>query len=127
MSAMDGGRKRLERAKQIARDIVTALDGNQRAAIAVVDRELDYRSHLTISPRELLDAIDSVEATDFPFQINALDALAQEGLFARKTLRGEAHERTAPEVVRDGDLVGTPERHELGERHLDDVADDLEN
>lgn len=83
MSAGEGGKSRLEQARETAREIVTALNGNQRAAVASVARELEYRSHLTASPRELLDATDAVPESDFPFDARALEGLGQDAQWAR--------------------------------------------
>ncbi|HRQ87412.1 MAG TPA: VWA domain-containing protein [Bacteroidia bacterium] len=80
MSAKDGGRSRLDEAKRVAREIVAAMDGNQRAAVAAAGRELRFLTHLGGGPRELAEAIDRVEATVFPFDpasLRGLDAEAQ--------------------------------------------------
>lgn len=73
MSADD----RLEDAKKTANEIVIALNGNQRAAVASAAREIAFRSHLSNSPRELIDAIDGIEASDFPFDPAVLKALGE--------------------------------------------------
>ena len=83
MSARDGGGgTRLDRAKQIAADIISALDGSQRAALATVGRQLTYRSHLTDNPRELLDAVATIEASDDAFRSETLASAGAEGSLA---------------------------------------------
>ncbi|MCP5551831.1 MAG: BatA domain-containing protein [Akkermansiaceae bacterium] len=78
----EGGATRLAQAKEAAREIVTALNGNQRAAVAAVGRELEFRSHLSLSPRELLDAIGGVDESDYPFDARALEALGNDAHWA---------------------------------------------
>jgi hypothetical protein len=63
---------RMERAKYVAREIVEGLNGNQRGAVATVDRRLSYRSHLTENPRELVDAIDAIEPSAAALDLSAL-------------------------------------------------------
>jgi hypothetical protein len=60
MDARDGYSTRLDLAKKLASDIVRGLNGNQRAAVATVATRLDYRSHLTDNPRDLLEAIETI-------------------------------------------------------------------
>ncbi len=72
MQATDGNSTRLERAKDRAADIVRALDGVQRAAVATVAHELRYESHLTDNPRELLAAVQRIQPTAERFRIEAL-------------------------------------------------------
>jgi hypothetical protein len=79
MSADGGsptGETRLELAKETASDIVLALNGTQRAAVASIGREVMFHSHLSEQPRELLDAIDDVAATVFDLRVEALEKLA---------------------------------------------------
>ena len=73
MNASDGGSTRLEKAKSVAADIVRALNGSQRCSIATVSNETVYRSNLTDNPRNLLEAIDSIEPTPLPFRASVLD------------------------------------------------------
>src|SRR5690606_36968421 len=61
MSAKEGSGTRLDLARETAREIVAALNGNQRAAVASIARELNFRSHLSESPRELSDAIEGID------------------------------------------------------------------
>jgi len=72
MSAHEGRQSRLEQAKKIASDVVQGLNGNQRAAVATAGEQLRYRSHLTDNPRELLEAIESVEPSVETLAIAAL-------------------------------------------------------
>ena len=75
MSAMDGGKSRLERARDAAADIIRGLDGTQRAAIASVAQTISYHSHLSDSPRDLMDAVAEVGETDLPFDPSSLHSL----------------------------------------------------
>jgi hypothetical protein len=81
MSADGGtptGETRLELAKETASDIVLALNGTQRAAVASIGREVMFHSHLSEQPRELLDAIEEVGPTVFDLQVDALEKLASD-------------------------------------------------
>ncbi len=64
MQAMAGGRSQLERARQEAADLVKALNGTRQAAVAALDSRLTFHSHLSTHPRQLLEAIDSIRASD---------------------------------------------------------------
>ncbi|MCF6312024.1 MAG: VWA domain-containing protein [Verrucomicrobiales bacterium] len=70
------GTSRLELAKSKASDLVIALGGNQRAAIAGISRDLTYHSHFSGSPRALTDAIDGIQQSNFPFDIKAISSLS---------------------------------------------------
>lgn len=72
MAARDGGTSRIEMAKQAAAEIVEGLNGTQRAAVATIADKLVYRSHLTDNPRELLDAVRSVAASNRELRLDAL-------------------------------------------------------
>ncbi len=75
MSAQEGSTSRLDRALGEARRIVQALDGVQRAAIAAVASEIRFVSHLTESPRELVEALGKIEPTQLPLNGRILDDL----------------------------------------------------
>ena len=72
MNAADPRATRLDQAKSRAASIVRALDGVQRAAIATVGHDLEYRSHLTDNPRTLLAAIDAIKPTAETLRLEAL-------------------------------------------------------
>lgn len=72
MAAGQGGSSRIEQAKKTAAEIVEGLNGTQRAAVATVADKLVYRSHLTDNPRELLDAIDSIAASNQELRLDSL-------------------------------------------------------
>lgn len=78
MSAKDGIRTRLEVAKNAAKDIATALNGNQRAAVAAIGKDIEFLSHLSESPRELIDAVNKINASDFPLANQPLAGLAKD-------------------------------------------------
>ncbi len=79
MAARDGRSTRLDEAKQLAREIVEGLNGTQRAAVATAARSLTYESHLTDNPRELMDAVDSIEPAPQTLGDAALAELADAG------------------------------------------------
>jgi hypothetical protein len=79
MAARDGRTTRLDEAKQLAREIVAGLNGSQRAAVATAARALNYRSHLTDNPRELLDAIEAIEVAPQGLSDAAIAELADAG------------------------------------------------
>ncbi|MEM7600985.1 MAG: BatA and WFA domain-containing protein, partial [Verrucomicrobiota bacterium] len=70
-AALEGG-QRLDVALDRARDIARALNGNQRAALVTVDREVSFVSNFTESPRALLEAIDQIEPSELPLRSEAL-------------------------------------------------------
>ncbi|MEN6556994.1 MAG: VWA domain-containing protein [Thermoguttaceae bacterium] len=72
MAARQGGHSRIELARRAAAELIEGLDGVQRAAVAVLDDRLVYRSHLTDNPRELLDAVEAVAATQRPLRLDAM-------------------------------------------------------
>ncbi len=110
MSAAEGGKTRLERAKEIAVDIVSALDGNQRAAVAAVDFELSYRAHFTRDPHELLEAIEGIEPSELAFRSEALNSVVT----ARDLTLGEEPETSVGDhrvlLLSDGCFMSSDER-----------------
>lgn len=72
MAANDGSSSRIDEAKKAAAAIVEGLDGTQRAAVATIAQRLIYRSHLTDNPRELLDAVESVAASNQELRLDSL-------------------------------------------------------
>lgn len=75
MSAGRGREQRLELAKNAATDLIKGLNGAQRAAIATLDDELHFLSHLSDDPRELLDAVAAIRSTESELNPTALQAL----------------------------------------------------
>ena len=75
MSAGEGGQQRLHLAQNAARDLIKGMDSTQRASVAAVSIEVHLLSHLTDDPRQLLDAIESIEPTSFNFRREAVGAL----------------------------------------------------
>ena len=72
MNAIDGGSSRLEQAKTVARQIVRGLNGTQRCSVATVSNESAFLSNLTDNPRELLDAIASIQPGLLTSEIDVL-------------------------------------------------------
>jgi hypothetical protein len=76
MAAGKGRAQRLELAKEAAGDIIKGLDGTQRAAVASLAGELRFLSHLSDDPKELLDAVSSIQPTELTFNPKALTELS---------------------------------------------------
>ena len=65
MSARDeGGRSRLDRAKELARDMINGLGGDDRAAIIESSSRVTVRSSFTADRAALVSAINEVQETD---------------------------------------------------------------
>ena len=75
MRAKTGGKDGLEAAKDRARDIVRALNGTRRAALATASGELDFLSHASDSPKDLTDAIARLEGAEVPVGPQTVAAL----------------------------------------------------
>lgn len=75
MRAKTGGKDGLEAAKDRARDIVRALNGTRRAALATASGELDFLSHASDSPKDLSDAIARLQVADVPVGPQTVAAL----------------------------------------------------
>ena len=76
MQAKSKGKSRLSLAKDKARDIIRALNGDWRVAIATIDRQLKFRSHLTSNPKELFDVIRAIRPSDEALSPHAARSLA---------------------------------------------------
>jgi hypothetical protein len=76
MRAGKPGADSLHAAKSRARDMIRALNGTRRAALATASAELDFLCHFSAAPKDLLDALARVEAGDVPASPAALQALA---------------------------------------------------
>lgn len=106
MAARDGRTSRLDLAKRLASDIVQGLNGNQRAAVATVATRLDYHSHLTDNPRELLEAIDAIRPSAESLNVGTLPTSTWEtGAAVEPSREGEApaepaSAKTAPSAAR---------------------------
>lgn len=72
MAAREGRSSRLDLAKRQASDIAQGLNGNQQAAVATLATRLEYRSHLTDNPRELLEVIDTIQPAAESLDLKAL-------------------------------------------------------
>ncbi len=75
MQALEAGRSRLTHAKASAADIIGALHPNQKAAVAVLSLELQYRCHFTDSAKTLMEAVQAIRPSDCPLQAEALERL----------------------------------------------------
>lgn len=84
MNTREKSTTRLELAKTKARDMVKALNGRQRAAIAVMDDQLVYLCHLTDDTRKLTDAIDTITPGYIAVGDSALKQIGQQPSWARQ-------------------------------------------
>jgi hypothetical protein len=79
MKAKSGNQETIKLSKERAREMVQALNGTRRAALASVSDELRFLCHLSAAPKDLLDALAKVGVSDAPVAnpaIRALNALA---------------------------------------------------
>lgn len=72
MAAGTGQEQVLTIAKREAASIVRSLDGSRRLAIVGLADRLNFVSHLSDSPKDLLDAIDSIQSSPVPVSEDAL-------------------------------------------------------
>jgi hypothetical protein len=84
MNAMDHGSTRLQQAKANARQMVLALHGRQRAAVAILADDLVYLCHLTDDTRQLTDAIDAIKPGHTAITSAALAQVGQQPAWARE-------------------------------------------
>lgn len=79
MGAQEGQQTVLELAKTEAKSIITALDGSRRAAIAELSEQLRFASHLSDSPKDLLDAVENISLSPLstlPLAVEQVNRLA---------------------------------------------------
>lgn len=86
MRAKADGKETIVQAKNRARDIIRALNGTRRAALATTSGGLRFLCHLSSAPKDLLDALARVEVSDVPVTSTAIRAL---NAFSAKS--GEGH------------------------------------
>ncbi len=77
MSAGPEGDTGIDLARKEAEGIVTALNGTRRMALASFSDELEFVSHLSDSPRDLLKSIESLATRDVPVSESARRTLNQ--------------------------------------------------
>ena len=82
MSAREGGDTRLSVAQQKARELISALNGSQRAAVAALADRLTVRAQPTRHRRSLLEAVDGILPSQLPSRAEALRSIqaGEEGL-----------------------------------------------
>ncbi len=85
MQTIEGGKSRLDLAKDLAASWFTALGGSQRAAVATVATRLEYHAHLTNQARLLRDALDAIKPSDLALDAHSLDELSLLSSAAEKT------------------------------------------
>src|SRR4030095_10673129 len=79
MNARDeDGSSRLDRAKQIARDIVESLSGNDRAAILESSARVSVRCALTSDRAALVDAIENIQETEVSGTLDEASRLGEQ-------------------------------------------------
>ena len=66
MHASVNGKSLIAKARSTTRDWIKALNGTRRIAIALASNDLHFISHLSESPRDLLDASERITSTDLP-------------------------------------------------------------
>ena len=99
MSARDeDGGSRLDRAKQLAREMIEGLSGGDRAAIIESTARVTVRSALTSDHAALTDAVAKVDETDAPGNLSDAFRLAEQ----------IARSETDASVVIIGDGGGSP-------------------
>ncbi len=111
MSAKDGGGTRLDTARQKARELITALNGSQRAAVAAFADRLAMRAQPTRHRRSLLEAVDGILPTQLPSHADVLRPVqpGQDGLKNTRVILitdgcvDEPAALSAVEVLRVGD------------------------
>ncbi len=112
MRAKVAGKECIQLAKNRAREIIQALNGTRRAALATTSGELRFLCHLSSAPKDLLDSLVQVRISDEPVTSTAIRALnafaAKSGSNHRVLLLTDGNggwEGLAPgiEVVRLGD------------------------
>ena len=86
MRAKVNGKEGIQLAKNRAREMIRALNGTRRAALATSSGELRFLCHLSSAPKDLLDALARVEVSDVPVTSSAIRAL---NVFSTKS--GEGH------------------------------------
>jgi hypothetical protein len=82
MRARVDGKSLVAQARTTTRDWIKALNGTRRMAIGLAANDLHFISHLSESPRDLLDATDLIAATDLPITpatVAAVNAVAAHG------------------------------------------------
>lgn len=75
MMAGSGGDRAIQAAREKARELVRALNGTRRAALATAGDELTFLSHASDAPKDLTEAIARVTAGDVPIGRAAIEAL----------------------------------------------------
>lgn len=82
MRAKTNGKTLVAQARNTTREWIKALNGTRRMAIGLAAGDLHFISHLSESPRDLLDSTDSIVATDLPITaatVTAVNAAAAHG------------------------------------------------
>ena len=85
MRAKLDGDEVMRTAKNRGREIIRALNGTRRAALATAAGELNFICHLSSAPKDLLDAMALVEVSDVPVSPAAIRSL---NAFAAKSGSG---------------------------------------
>jgi hypothetical protein len=78
MQAQTGHGTRMELAQAEAERLIRGLNGQRQAAVASVSDRLHFHSHLSRYPRELLDAVATIEASDMPLRESAMQRLIED-------------------------------------------------
>ncbi len=97
MNADSGAESRLEQAKKVAIEIITALNGTQRCSVATISDQVKFLSNLTDNPKELLLAVEKIQASEM---VSDLALLNQ---FQNRQSDEDATESDAPS--KDGRII----------------------
>ena len=86
MNAVDNSIVRLDKARDIALDIIRAMNTHQQAAVAAVSMDIQYKTHFTSSPKILIDSVRQIKKGYCPFKSSALNTI-RAGAGAMKNCR----------------------------------------
>jgi hypothetical protein len=75
MKAKAGDKETFRLAKDRTKEIVQALNGTRRAALASVSGDLKFLCHLSAAPKDLLDSLARMEVSDVPVSESAIRAV----------------------------------------------------
>lgn len=87
MRARSNGKPVIELARTSVRDSIKALNGTRRMAIGLAAGELSFLSHLGDNPRDLLDTVDRIAATDTPVSAATIRAIGSAAESSRNRAR----------------------------------------
>lgn len=75
MRARHSGKEVILLAKNHVREIIRALNGTRRTALAIASGDLHFLCHLSTAPKDVLDALSRVEVCDMPVSVSTIRAI----------------------------------------------------